>query len=194
MIEPDEVLAGNIALYHNALDDPMRAIHLLEDAGKKDNRFKWDRAVIHRGEVSNYRSNDAIGLSRVRDLPPEQFPELAAEDRRIFEAIEPRLSSYAARNGVAIAGDEGWQVLKYGPGKEYKAHTDYHKDNQRVISAVLYLNDGYIGGETEFVRFGTAVEPKAGTLALFPSNYAYMHVAKPLLSGTKYAIVTWFHE
>ncbi len=194
MIIPDKVLAGNIALYYDALPDPLHVIQVLEEAAKHDARFKWDRAVIHHGEVSNYRSNDAVGLSQVRTLPEGQLPELAAEDRRIFEAIEPRLSSYAATHDVKIAGDEGWQVLRYGPGKEYKAHQDYHKDNQRIVSAVLYLNDDFIGGETEFIRFGVAVEPRAGMLALFPSNYAYTHVARPLLKGTKYAIVSWFHE
>jgi len=28
-------------------------------------------------------------------------------------------------------------------------------------------------------------------LIIFPSNYAYRHVAHPILSGTKYAMATW---
>lgn len=194
MIEPDEILAGCIAIYRNALSDPMRVVEVLERAAEQDEQFKWDHATIHRGEVSKYRSNDSVFISKVRQLPPEQLPELAAEDRRIFNAIEARVTPYAVANRITIEADEGWHVLKYRPGTEYQVHQDYHKDNQRIMSSVLYLNDDFVGGETEFVNFGVAVKPEAGMLVLFPANFAYAHVAKPLLSGTKYAVVSWFRE
>ncbi len=194
MIEPDEIVAGNISIYRNALAHPMKTIEILERAAKQDERFKWDHATIHRGEISNYRSNDSVFMSRVREFPPEELPELAAEDRRVFNAIEARVTSYASSNGMLIEADEGWQVLRYHPGTEYKVHQDYHKDNQRIMSSILYLNDDFVGGETEFVKFGVAVKPEAGMLVLFPANYAYAHVAKPLLRGTKYAIVSWFRD
>jgi predicted 2-oxoglutarate/Fe(II)-dependent dioxygenase YbiX len=31
-------------------------------------------------------------------------------------------------------------------------------------------------------------------LILFPSNYAYSHIAHPVTSGTKYAMVTWIRD
>ena len=33
-----------------------------------------------------------------------------------------------------------------------------------------------------------------GMVILFPSNYAYRHIAHPVTSGTKYAIVTWIKD
>jgi hypothetical protein len=31
-------------------------------------------------------------------------------------------------------------------------------------------------------------------LILFPSNYAYSHIAHPITNGTKYAMVTWIKD
>jgi predicted 2-oxoglutarate/Fe(II)-dependent dioxygenase YbiX len=59
---------------------------------------------------------------------------------------------------------------------------------------LLYLNDDYSGGELEFRNFQLKISPKKGMLLLFPSNFAYAHIAHPVTSGTKYAFVTWLHD
>jgi predicted 2-oxoglutarate/Fe(II)-dependent dioxygenase YbiX len=58
----------------------------------------------------------------------------------------------------------------------------------------VYLNDDYEGGEVEFVNFGIKIKPQPGMLLLFPSTYPYAHIAHPVTSGVKYAIVTWIHD
>jgi predicted 2-oxoglutarate/Fe(II)-dependent dioxygenase YbiX len=88
---------------------------------------------------------------------------------------------------------EPYNLLKYQTGQEYKAHFDGGLGDNRVVSPILYLNDDYEGGELEFVHYGITIKPKAGSLYLFPSNYPYAHIAHPVTSGTKYAIVTWLH-
>jgi len=64
----------------------------------------------------------------------------------------------------------------------------------RSISALCYLNSDYEGGEIEFVNFGVKIKPESGMMILFPSNYAYMHIAHPVISGIKYALVTWIRD
>ena len=85
-------------------------------------------------------------------------------------------------------------VLKYESGGFYKYHTDTHTDFPRQISTITLLNNDYEGGEIEFVNFGIKIKPEPGMLVLFPSDYAYAHVAHPVHSGTKYAIVTWMTD
>jgi predicted 2-oxoglutarate/Fe(II)-dependent dioxygenase YbiX len=89
---------------------------------------------------------------------------------------------------------EPYQALKYQTGTEYKAHYDGNTTSGRFLSAITYLNDDYNGGELEFPNFGVKIKPREGDLVLFPSNYAYAHIAHPVTSGTKYAIVTWIHD
>jgi prolyl 4-hydroxylase len=89
---------------------------------------------------------------------------------------------------------EPFNLLKYQTGEEYKAHFDGTTQTHRAFSPILYLNDDYTGGELEFVHHNVKIKPTAGMLAIFPSNYAYAHIAHPVLTGTKYAIVTWLHD
>jgi predicted 2-oxoglutarate/Fe(II)-dependent dioxygenase YbiX len=85
-------------------------------------------------------------------------------------------------------------MLRYRGGQEYKAHFDGTTGSGRSVSAIVYLNNDYEGGHVEFTNFGVKIKPEPGMLLLFPSNYAYTHIAHPVTDGTKYAIVTWLHD
>lgn len=99
---------------------------------------------------------------------------------------------YQEKYDVLVEWDEGFQVLKYGPGKEYKPHSDAGPGSQRVVSGIIYLNPWeYEGGGTFFLNYGINIKTEGPSIVLFPSNYAYTHRAKAVLSGTKYALVTW---
>ena len=95
---------------------------------------------------------------------------------------------------------EAIDVLKYEEGEQYKWHCDQPVEqcragntsaNTRCVSVVVYLNDDFEGGETEM--FGRKYRPKKGKALIFPSNWNYTHRACPVIKGTKYALVTWFH-
>jgi predicted 2-oxoglutarate/Fe(II)-dependent dioxygenase YbiX len=101
---------------------------------------------------------------------------------------------YAKKHDIDEMFHEGYNMLRYSGGQEYKAHKDGDTGSGRAVSAIIYLNDDYEGGHVEFVNFGIKIKPKPGMLLLFPSNYAYTHIAHPVTSGTKYAIVTWIHD
>jgi predicted 2-oxoglutarate/Fe(II)-dependent dioxygenase YbiX len=104
-------------------------------------------------------------------------------------------NSYAARYAIDEPfWHEQYHILKYGPGEEYKAHYDGFTGMGRCLSAICYLNDDYEGGEIEFVNFKVKIKPQPGMLIIFPSNYAYRHIAHPIKSGTKYALVTWIKD
>jgi predicted 2-oxoglutarate/Fe(II)-dependent dioxygenase YbiX len=85
-------------------------------------------------------------------------------------------------------------MLKYRSGEEYKAHYDGGTMSGRAVSALVYLNSDYEGGEIEFPHFGIKIKPEAGMMLLFPSNFAYRHIAHPIRSGTKYSLVTWIRD
>jgi len=62
----------------------------------------------------------------------------------------------------------------------------------RILSLCFYINDDYSGGELEFpyVKY----KPTKGDVIVFPSTWFYPHRSAPIISGTKYSIVTWFLE
>lgn len=92
-------------------------------------------------------------------------------------------------------------VLKYQPGGRYNAHSDSEywnkQDHQwirsleRDYSILLYLNDGFEGGALYFPNFNFRLAPKRGMLVAFPSDHRYLHAAEPLVSGVRFAVVSW---
>jgi hypothetical protein len=91
---------------------------------------------------------------------------------------------------------ESIQVLEYRPDQEYKFHHDTSndpnlKEYHRQISVVVYLNDGFEGGGTEFPH--QTFKPPAGYGLFFPSNWCFPHSGQKVLSGKKRVAVTWYY-
>ena len=62
----------------------------------------------------------------------------------------------AAISHSAYEDGEALALLRYSPGQEYRPHFDFVSGatNRRLQTALIYLNSGYEGGETHFVRTG----------------------------------------
>ena len=91
-----------------------------------------------------------------------------------------------------ISTDSGYDLLRYNEGGFYTIHTDSCKDGPRTVAMSLVLNDNYDGGEIAFFERSHIIKPLAGSVVIFPANFMYPHEIMPVLSGTRYAIVTWF--
>lgn len=93
------------------------------------------------------------------------------------------------------------EILRYRAGGEYKPHADADNWNavekkwermiDRDLSILLYLNEGFGGGEIDFPNFALKLAPKRGLLIAFPSDARYVHAARPVTSGIRYALVSW---
>jgi len=91
---------------------------------------------------------------------------------------------------------ESIQVLEYHPDQEYKFHHDTSndpnsKEYHRQISVVVYLNDEFDGGGTEFPH--KTFKPSPGYGLIFPSNWCFPHSGQKVLSGKKRVAVTWYY-
>ena len=56
------------------------------------------------------------------------------------------------------------------------------------MSAVLYLNDDYSGGELSFVKQKIKIKPKAGSVVVFPSTEKFTHYVNKVTSGMKFFV------
>ena len=86
-------------------------------------------------------------------------------------------------------------VLKYGVSNHYKFHVDDAKGFNRFLSAIVFVNDDYDGGElvfkSKFDNTEEEVEKKAGSIVIWPSNFLFPHAVKPVTKGERYTIVSW---
>jgi prolyl 4-hydroxylase len=95
---------------------------------------------------------------------------------------------------------EPLQILRYGPGGEFRTHFDFVRDggNQRILTALIYLTNDYEGGETRFVRTGLDFRGRKGDLLLFRNvtedgrqDELSEHAGLPVKSGTKIVASRW---
>lgn len=62
---------------------------------------------------------------------------------------------------------------------------------KRYLSFMWYLNDVESGGNTVFYDY--KIQPKAGTLVVFPPMWMYPHKGEEPISGSKYIMSTYLH-
>ena len=122
----------------------------------------------------------------------QYFPFWDDEIRKIFI---PMVQEYTKEFGINITQDEGFGMLRYQLTNKYDLHADSDWHTYRVLSGLIYLNPSdYTGGETYFKHFDLNVKPEKPAVVLFPSDYVYLHAAKPVTDGVKYVLVTWMND
>lgn len=106
----------------------------------------------------------------------------------------------AHATGTGVDCGEPLQILRYGPEQEYRPHFDAiaGMDNPRVLTALVWLNDDYSGGETRFEDLGLSERGSTGDLLLFANTLAddspdarVRHSGAPVTDGFKYLASRW---
>lgn len=152
-----------------------------------------------------YRPSTVIDEASGRDIPD---PIRTSDGTVIHWLIEdPAIHALnrrlAAASGTSVDQGEPLQILRYRPGQQYRNHFDFvpGAENQRMLSALVYLNDGFEGGETCFVRTGLKVKGRKGDAVVFRNlgmdrraDPLSEHAGLPVTSGTKYLASRWIRE
>lgn len=151
--------------------------------------------------------NEAGGES-VEDVRSNRVMHFGlADSDLLLELINNRLAEVAS---LPAANAEGLGVLHYAPGERYAPHVDYIPDTpanaehlaargQRVRTVLVYLNEGFEGGATEFPRLNLSFKPARGSALAFDSVTAdgavdpmTLHAGAAPTSGEKWIISKWF--
>ena len=98
-------------------------------------------------------------------------------------------------NRFSCQRHSGFRINRYSVGGFMSEHTDniHHSHGQEYgfpqVSALLFLNDDYKGGE--LIVAGNKYETKTGSGIIFPSNFMFPHEVKKITDGERWSIVTW---
>jgi predicted 2-oxoglutarate/Fe(II)-dependent dioxygenase YbiX len=127
--------------------------------------------------------------------------DMRNNDRHVFQARDlatqlwPLVQEYVPNDveeWTAKGLNEQFRIYRYKDGQEFKVHRDgaFKRDETEhsKISVIIYLNEGFEGGETEFVMPHEVIEPLAGTLLMFA--HGQLHKGNPVPEGTKYVLRT----
>ena len=150
-----------------------------------------------RGEVDPRRSNSAVGV-RLTDLDV------------VIEILRARIS---AATSVPEFTFEVPQVMHYTVGQEFRPHHDFldpqkpslaaevAQRGQRIMTFLVYLNDDFEGGETEFPSAGIAWRGRTGDGLAFANvtpddrpDPMSLHAGLPPTSGEKWILSQWIRN
>ena len=183
------------------------------------------RVVVFSGLLSDDECDEIIALARVRlarsetvqtETGSSEVNEARTSQGMFFDrgehAVCARLEArIAALMNWPIENGEGLQVLRYGPGAEYKPHYDYFdpqqagtptilkRGGQRVASLVCYLNTPTLGGATTFPDVQLDVAPIKGNAVFFSYDRPHpvtrtLHGGAPVVEGEKWVATKWLRE
>lgn len=128
--------------------------------------------------------------------------------------INKIMKKICKKMNMPIENAESLQVVKYGPGGFFHPHNDsccqdtptcrYVNSNggKRVGTMLIYLNDDFEGGETEFPNLKLKIKPQKNMGIFFRSlatntdkcHPLALHGGLPVKSGTKYICNVWIHQ
>lgn len=193
-------IAPGIMVYSDVIANSQNLPSEVEE-GIKSAGLSWGKAYVKSGDETKIeestRSTETIVIPYVKEFVNDNssnFGAFTSKFSNLFlESFAPIEADYRATYGVDVRSHENYSILKYGVGQKFDNHIDDYFEGPRRMSHVHYLNEDYEGGEIVFPRFGIHFKPKANQSIFFPSGYVYNHSVIPVISGTRYAIVSWLY-
>ena len=183
-------------IYHDvfSLDDSKRYINTLESSLSTGDKYKWSEAQVTSSTAPIKKARDCVDFKYKQENlgPRDKFNEdLLDLHEEIYQKLKVCIDDYAHYWGINVTYYEAFNFVKYeGEGTHFNIHADHGPAYNCTVSAVIYINDDYEGGEIKFPRLNNFVHtPKVGDIAIFPSNYIYEHASLPMKQGTKYCVV-----
>ena len=152
-----------------------------------------------------YRGNSTPQVVQTRTNREMSFTIFNADV--VLSLIRDRI---AAASGAPVTHFEIAKLLHYSPGEQFALHADFIEAKtpelahdlaargQRVATFLIYLNDGYEGGATQFPRLDWQYRGGRGDALLFSNvdaggtpDYDTVHAGMPPTAGEKWVLSQW---
>lgn len=176
--------------------------------------------IISKANMSLNRSTtQGVGIDSART----SWHTWLNDDDPVIKNFNSKLHNIFVNNSntkLDYSNTEDLQVVRYLPNQEYKAHYDACHPNQSGITSkmksaceeelenagslrygtiIVYLNDDFDGGETEFPKINIKIKPEIGKVLMFysldeKSNLLdeSLHAGVPVKSGKKWICNKWY--
>lgn len=162
-----------------------------------DTALLWthERALSHEAcealVASIERADPALATNnpvyRDQDRVIRDDPALAGA---LLERLRPSLPERIG--GLQLERiNERFRLYRYRAGQRFAPHMDHwYQPSARsitLLTVLVYLNEGFEGGETSFrEQVDRTVTPRTGLAAVF--QHKIRHAGEPVVRGTKYAL------
>lgn len=187
-------VAQGIWVYKNVFPEDMNILKIMNQVLESEKSpYGWEQAYVGYQEyMPEYRDCHDFKYKLGTGDPNSFYTKIVDNlyEKIIFRK-EQAVKDYSFKYRIGeLRYWEAINLVKYGPGEHFQEHHDHGYSYNCTVSLVGYPNDNYEGGEIYFRLQDLTVKPDAGDLFIFPSNFMYPHRAMPVVSGTKYSLVT----
>lgn len=164
------------------------------ECADENSPVRWERASVQGYDlnkgIDDIRTNEHLCISDYAEQGNKSCQFMHNQLADLFEALT---QSYMYRHKILGVDHthEPYMMLKYSEGQYFDSHVDGMPGSPRFISAILYLNDDYEGGELEFVNYDLKIKMPKESVIIFPSNFPYVHKSHPITKGHKYSVASW---
>jgi prolyl 4-hydroxylase len=154
----------------------------------------------------------AVGDAKVSDGRTGSVAWIRHDQTVVVRGLVKRVSNLV---GIPVRHAESLQVVHYAETQEYKPHFDAYDLNtekgkqrtarggQRLVTALMYLNQVEDGGATIFPKLELEVEARPGRIVIFHNigdhsaadmtrHPRSLHGGSPVWGGEKWACNLWF--
>ena len=154
----------------------------------EDSRVQWQKT-----ELDGHRSFTEININLHEDW--QEYVTI------LYKALSGYIEKYAKHFNITNNWPEkyGWEQIRFkkyevNDRDEFKEHVDVmdYASAKRFLVMFLYLNDNE-GGLTDFPEYDTMIQPKTGTLLMFPPLWTHKHIGHKPVKKPKYIIGSYLH-
>jgi prolyl 4-hydroxylase len=161
--------------------------------------------------------------SRVYSADSDNLDEKNRISQQVWleDSVDPLVGQISDRIAdfieISRSHQESLQVVRYSPGGKFEAHYDACNGSPsvcsrmngigsggpgpRLVTFLIYLNDGYRGGTTTFPRLNRTIIPQTGKVVIFDNIdrktgkiiESSLHAGDPLIDGEKWIANKWIH-
>ena len=220
-------LYPKIFVYKNLFKDILKTLEILKDESENAIFSPWTQWSHFGEYMNPLFKNypHTMSIEKIRNIKTNTEKEEAQKNAvlEVFENFHLATQDYISKNGIDFDKDKkivdheeksfdlwttnGPSIARYRVDKNEPLAMTYHSDYIRepiispgykfAITALVYFNDDYEGGEIDFIVDGEAYmyKPDAGDLLIFPSGHpeiltkegqVYLHGVMTVTKEKKY--------
>lgn len=156
----------------------MNSVHCEDDQFENSNAGRFDWALDLSAMTAMMKSEPQLKLNTILQDCLSEYVQVFGHMKHVpLYSLAQKVQKTPAGGGYHVWHDE---------------HSGLPHCNRSLVWMV-YLNDDYEGGETEFLYYKRRVQPSKGTLLIWPAGMTHAHRGGLVLKGTKYVATGWFH-
>ncbi|MBT4984045.1 MAG: 2OG-Fe(II) oxygenase [Ilumatobacter sp.] len=202
-------LKDSYHLGQQVADDPL--VQVIDDFVTETERSHIIRLTADKLDTALV---SAVGAAKTSDGRTGSVAWVKHDHTPIVRGLVKRVSNLV---GIPVRHAESLQVVHYGETQEYKPHFDAYdmttekgqqrtaKGGQRLVTALMYLNEVEDGGGTIFPKLDLEVEARPGRMVIFHNvgdndledltrHRHSLHGGSPVWGGQKWACNLWFRQ